>query len=118
MLELYQFEECPYCARVRAKLTDLGMSYIIHNVPRNREDRTELEKISGQKFVPVLVDKENDVIIADDDEKKKKGRDTMVYGAIGLFFIVSIWGIVGLLQDFTGAGAERTPDSIPTIPTS
>ncbi|HCA67467.1 MAG: Glutaredoxin [Parcubacteria group bacterium GW2011_GWC2_44_17] len=69
MLELYQFEECPYCARVRARMTDLGISYIIHNVPRERNKRDELEKISGQRFVPVLVDKEHDVMIADDDEK-------------------------------------------------
>ena len=69
MLELYQFEECPYCRRVRAKMTDLGLTYIIHNVPRDRGERDELEKISGQCFVPVLVDKERNVMIADDDEK-------------------------------------------------
>lgn len=69
MLELYQFEECPYCRRVRAKMTDLGLTYVIHNVPRDREEREELEKISGQRFVPVLVDKERNAMIADDDEK-------------------------------------------------
>jgi glutaredoxin len=69
MLELYQFEECPYCKKVRTKMTDLRITYIIHNVPREREERTELQKISGQKFVPVLVDKGNNVIISDDDEK-------------------------------------------------
>lgn len=69
MLELYQFEECPYCKRVRIQMTDLGLSYIIHNVPREREKRDELEKLTGQRFVPVLVDKENGVTIADDDER-------------------------------------------------
>lgn len=71
MLELYQFEECPYCKAVRTKLTDLGMSYVIHNVPRRTsgEERTELEKISGQKFVPVLVDPNTGTTIADDHEK-------------------------------------------------
>lgn len=69
MLELYQFEECPYCKAVRTKMTDLGLSYIIHNVPRNREERNELQKISGQKFVPVLIDKNTDTMIADDDER-------------------------------------------------
>ncbi|MEK7479486.1 MAG: glutaredoxin domain-containing protein [Patescibacteria group bacterium] len=69
MLELYQFEECPYCKAVRMKLTDLGMSYIIHNVQRIREERKELEKITGQKFVPVLVDPNTGIMIADDDEK-------------------------------------------------
>lgn len=69
MLELYQFEECPYCRRVRVKLTDLGLSYIIHNVPREREERHELEKLSGQKFVPVLIDPNTNTTIADDDDK-------------------------------------------------
>lgn len=50
-------------------MTDLGISYIIHNVPRDRSARDILEKISGQRFVPVLVDKERDVMIADDDDK-------------------------------------------------
>ena len=69
MLELYQFEECPYCKRVRAKLTDLGITYTIHNVSRDREERYDLEKITGQKSVPVLMDKEKDVMIIDDDQK-------------------------------------------------
>ncbi len=69
MLELYQFEECPYCKALRIKMTDLGMSYVIHNVPREREARTELEKISGQKFVPVLVDPNTGKMIADDEEE-------------------------------------------------
>lgn len=69
LLELYQFEECPYCARVRAKMTDLGLSCIIHNVPRNRAERLELEKVSGQRFVPVLIDPNTGTQIADDDEK-------------------------------------------------
>ncbi len=50
-------------------MTDLGISYIIHNVPRDRSARDELQKISGQRFVPVLVDKEHGAMIADDDEK-------------------------------------------------
>ncbi|MDO8751988.1 MAG: glutaredoxin domain-containing protein [Candidatus Wolfebacteria bacterium] len=79
MLELYQFEECPYCQRVRTKLTDLGMSYIIHNVPREREARTELETISGQKFVPVLIDPNTGTTIADDDEKAIRYLEDM-YG--------------------------------------
>ncbi|HLD20133.1 MAG TPA: glutaredoxin domain-containing protein [Patescibacteria group bacterium] len=69
ILELYQFEECPYCKQVRTALTDLGMTYMIHNVPRMLEERDELEKVSGQRFVPVLVDPNTDTIIADDDEK-------------------------------------------------
>ncbi len=68
MLELYQFEECGYCRKVRLKLSDLGVSYIIHNVSRNREERKELEEISAQKLVPVLVDKEKDLVLPDSDK--------------------------------------------------
>jgi len=75
MLELYQFEECPYCSNVRTKLTDLGISYIIHNTPREREEREEVQKISGQKFVPVLIDPNTDTIISDDDDKANEYLD-------------------------------------------
>lgn len=66
MMKLYQVEWCPYCARVRARMTDLVLTYINVNVPRNKADRTELREISGQTGVPTLVD--GDVIIADDDD--------------------------------------------------
>lgn len=69
LLELYQFEECPSCQAVRVKLTDLRMSYIIHNVERERAKRDSLEKITQQRFVPVLIDPNTGVTIVDDDEK-------------------------------------------------
>ena len=31
MLELYQSEGCPHCAKVREALSALGVSYVIHN---------------------------------------------------------------------------------------
>ncbi|NKE70256.1 glutathione S-transferase N-terminal domain-containing protein [Candidatus Manganitrophus noduliformans] len=69
MLELYQFEECPYCQIVRARLTDLGIDYLIRNEPRDKQKRERLQRISGQKGVPTLVDPERGVVIPDDDEK-------------------------------------------------
>jgi glutaredoxin 3 len=66
MFKLYQVEWCPYCARVRSRLTDLEITYINVNVPRSKADRKELIEVSGQNGVPTLVD--GDVIIADDDE--------------------------------------------------
>lgn len=49
------------------------------------------------------------------DEGKEEARDVMIYGAIALFVIVSIWGIVGLLQTFTGTGGADIPD-LPSVP--
>ncbi len=67
MLELYQFEECPYCVRVREKLSEMCLDFIARNVPRKKEDRKMLIKVSGQNGVPTLVD--GNTVIADDDEK-------------------------------------------------
>ncbi len=38
-------------------------------------------------------------IISKDADAKGEARNTVVRGIIGLFIIVSIWGIVGIIQD-------------------
>ena len=63
---LYQAEWCPYCAHVRQKLTDLLLDYKCVNVPRSHSERTNVQEVSGQTGIPVMVD--GDVKIADDDE--------------------------------------------------
>lgn len=80
MLELYQAEGCSYSEKVRNKLTDLGLSYVIHN-PRlpgheggdvlNQQTHDELLAIGGEDQIPFLVDHtrgetlyESDAIVA------------------------------------------------------
>ncbi|ELZ50655.1 glutaredoxin [Halorubrum coriense DSM 10284] len=60
-LTLYELDGCPYCAKVRTKLADLDLEYDSVKVPRSHGDRTEVEEISGQTGVPVLVDEEHGV---------------------------------------------------------
>ncbi|WP_299269172.1 glutathione S-transferase N-terminal domain-containing protein [Halorientalis sp.] len=60
-LELYELEGCPYCAKVIEKLDELDLNYESHMVPRSHDERTEVQEVSGQTGVPVLVDPENDV---------------------------------------------------------
>jgi glutaredoxin 3 len=62
---LYQAEWCPYCARVRKKLTDLLLDYTNVNVPHSHTERGEVKEVSGQTSIPVMVD--GDVILDDDD---------------------------------------------------
>jgi len=52
---------CPYCAKVKAKLADLDLEYESVMVPRSHGKRTEVEEISGQTGVPVLVDEEHGI---------------------------------------------------------
>ncbi|TKX78668.1 glutaredoxin [Halorubrum sp. SD626R] len=60
-LTLYELDGCPYCAKVKTKLADLGVEYDSVMVPRSHDERTEVEAISGQTGVPVLVDEANGI---------------------------------------------------------
>jgi glutathione S-transferase len=60
-LELYELEGCPYCAKVKHKLADLDLDYDSHMVPSSHSERTDVEDVSGQTGVPVLIDHEHDV---------------------------------------------------------
>ena len=60
-LILYELEGCPYCAKVVSKLDDLGLDYESRMVPGSHSERTEVEEVSGQTGVPVLVDEEHGV---------------------------------------------------------
>lgn len=55
-ITLFQFETCPYCAKVRDKLAELGLQYEKVNVAQDREDpqRKELAEKSGVMTVPVI----------------------------------------------------------------
>jgi glutaredoxin 3 len=63
---LYQTEWCPYCARVRARMTDLLLDYKIVNVPRSHAERALLNELFGMTGVPSMIDGETK--IADDDD--------------------------------------------------
>jgi glutathione S-transferase len=64
MLELYQSEGCPYCTKVREKLSELGVSYVAHNprLPGNTDDSVTNElayeklRDGGVDEIPYLVD--------------------------------------------------------------
>ncbi len=54
-LELWQTEWCPASHRVRQRLTELGLTYTTHQVPVERDARTELLRATGAGEIPVLV---------------------------------------------------------------
>jgi glutathione S-transferase len=54
MLELFQTEWCPASARVRQRLTELGIDYVIRQVPVEREARSVLRAATGSDVVPAL----------------------------------------------------------------
>lgn len=54
-LELWQTEWCPASHRVRQRLTELGVAYVVRQVPVEREDRGELMTATGQDSIPAVV---------------------------------------------------------------
>ncbi len=62
-LELYQFEQCPFCSKVRAKMTELGLSFTAHNPRQNEEKMDELLELGGEDQVPFLVVREDGEVV-------------------------------------------------------
>jgi glutathione S-transferase len=56
MLELYDFEGCPYCRKVREVLCELDLDYLVHPVAQGSPRREELKTLGGKVQVPYLVD--------------------------------------------------------------
>lgn len=76
MLELYQSEGCPHSGNVRKILSELGVSYVLHN-PRlpgdvggdvtNEVTHDELTA-DGEDQIPYLVDTERGVTMYESDK--------------------------------------------------
>ena len=68
MLELYQFEGCPFCQQVRDVLDALGLDYIVRTVPRERARRDRVQAVSGQTQVPVLIDPDRGTSVVESED--------------------------------------------------
>jgi uncharacterized membrane protein YidH (DUF202 family) len=56
------------------------------------------------------------VSAGEDEEKRGKGRNLMINGIIALFVIVSVWGLVAVLNSTFGISAGGGPGGVPTPP--
>ena len=54
-MELWQTEWCPASRRVRQRLTELGVDYLVRQVPVEKADRGRLRERTGTDTIPVLV---------------------------------------------------------------
>jgi len=55
-IQLYHFERCPYCEKVRRVFRALNLNYESHLI--EPDDRRKVEEVSGQENVPVIIDGE------------------------------------------------------------
>ena len=57
LLELYEFEGCPYCRLVREVLTELDLDAMIYPCPKGgKRFRPQVKKMGGKTQFPFLVD--------------------------------------------------------------
>ena len=55
-------------------------------------------------------------VISSDPDETEKAKNIIVKGIIGLFVILSVWGLVGVIQRTFGVGnAQITKDTIPQV---
>ncbi len=56
-LELYEFEGCPYCRKVREAMTELDLNYVCRTTPKGEgAKRAFVREQSGRAMFPFLVD--------------------------------------------------------------
>jgi glutathione S-transferase len=71
VLELWQAEWCPHSHKVRQRLTELGLDFVAHQVPAEKDDRPDemeiprllteqREVLSGEEQILLWLDKHFD----------------------------------------------------------
>ena len=68
MIQLFQAEWCPYSSRVRQRLTELGVDYVIRQVAPQSEDRDALREATGDDGIPAVVLDDGTVLGGDTSE--------------------------------------------------
>lgn len=67
-LTLYALDGCPYCIKVHESLEEHGIEYETEWVEGLHSTRDEVKRVSGQRGVPVLVDEDRGVTMAESDK--------------------------------------------------
>jgi glutaredoxin len=65
-MELWQAEWCQHSHRVREKLTEKQIDFVARQVPKEPDDRDEMERAVGTREIPVLVTDEGRTIEGED----------------------------------------------------
>jgi glutathione S-transferase len=68
-LELYDFEGCPFCRKVREALSVLDLDAVVHPCPRNGPRfRADVARRGGKAQFPYLVDPNRDLAMYESDD--------------------------------------------------
>ena len=67
-ITLYALDGCPYCETVHDALDENDVEYETEWVEALHSERDEVKRISGQRGVPVLIDEDAGVTMAESEK--------------------------------------------------
>ena len=65
MIELWQTEWCPASRRIRQRLTELGVDYLIRQVPVDKAARTALLAATGIDEIPAILCEDGEIVVGE-----------------------------------------------------
>lgn len=68
LLQLWEFEACPFCRKVREVMTELDLDYVCHPVARGSNNREDTPDHGGRKYFPHLVDPNTGVSMKESED--------------------------------------------------
>jgi glutathione S-transferase len=75
MLELWQTEWCPASRRIRQRLTELEVDYLVHQVPVEKAERHALRRATGGDAIPVLVLDGGETVVGEETIRARLDAD-------------------------------------------
>eukprot|EP00798_Chlamydomonas_sp_ICE-L_P011853 gene11853-14958_t len=119
-LELYEFEACPFCAKVREAMCMLDLDVLMYPCPPNgTEYRPKAIELGGKKQFPFLVDPNTDKMIYESDDIVNYLFTTYGNGAVPWQLKTGVAGaLLGSIGSIAraGKGSKPVPSKKPAEP--
>ncbi|KAK4762139.1 hypothetical protein SAY87_030023 [Trapa incisa] len=119
-IEIYEFESCPFCRKVREIVAVLDLDVLFYPCPRNGPNfRPWVGKMGGKQQFPYMVDPNTGVAMYESDEIIK--YLVTKYGDGSVPFMLSLGLLTTLTEGFAmigrmGKGSSYRPSKMPPKP--
>ncbi|KAJ1379826.1 Thioredoxin-like superfamily [Sesbania bispinosa] len=119
-IEIYEFESCPFCRKVREIVAILDLDVLFYPCPRNGPNfRSKVLEMGGKQQFPYMVDPNTGVSMYESDDIIQylvgKYGDGNVPLALSLGFLTSLTCGLAMLSRI-GKGTTYTPAKLPPKP--
>jgi glutaredoxin len=68
MIQVFQAEWCPHSAKLRQRLTELGVDYVVRQVAPAPPERSALQEATGQDSIPAVILEDGTVVTGDTED--------------------------------------------------